>query len=132
MSQDGLGLSREDAWGLTPREIAALRQVRDDRMHMDLRRWAVGIADMRNLVGRQDPPWTVEEVLGQSDRAARVAEHIADKQKAEFELMRMQRKMSSINKDSPELPSWAICHGSGPGGGWSPEEVARAMEKLKA
>jgi len=97
-----------------------------------VRRWAVGIADMRNLVGRANPPWTVEEVLGQADRAARVAELVAEKQRNEFELMRMNRKMSSINKDSPELPSWAICHGSGPGGGWSPEEVARAMEKLNA
>ena len=53
-----------------------------------MRRWAVGIADMRNLVGRHDPPWTVEEVLGQADRAARVAELVAEKQRNEFELDR--------------------------------------------
>jgi hypothetical protein len=49
-----------------------------------------------------------------------------------MELMKTQRGLAGIHsgtkpEDIEGMPQWARAKGKGPGGGWSPEEIARAF-----
>lgn len=123
-----MGLPSALSWDLTPRELLALKAVREQYLDIEARRWAIDCAEFRNFAFRPAVPWTAEEVLGGGDRAARVAEHQVDT----VRLMKAQRGLGGIHSGSkPEeidgMPEWARAHGKGPGGGWSPEELARAF-----
>ena len=123
-----MGLPSDLSWDLTPRELLALKAVREQHLEIEARRWAIDRAEFRNFAFRPAVPWTAEEVLGRGDRQARLAEHQMDSMR----LMKVQRELGAIHSGSkPEdiegLPQWARAHGKGPGGGWSPEELARAF-----
>jgi hypothetical protein len=97
-----LHLSTEQSWSLTPREMAALRRVREEHLSAEARRWAVARADYRNVHFRgqgHTQAWTAEEILGQRTESGSV----------EQELQRIQAmQLNMRQKRLPAaLPAWA-------------------------
>lgn len=100
-SRDGLGLSEDVLWSLTPREMAELRQVwldgieRQNYLHASIQ------ATLYNAhFDHQGTPWTPEDLLGRGNRAERQAKALADKWMA-------SRPDKQLTGSTDDLPDWA-------------------------
>ena len=97
-------LTTEESWSLTPREIAALRKVRDDSALSEMRHWAVERSDYRNVHFRgpgHTQAWTVDEILGIRPDATTDS---FEREKQRMAAMALSMKQ---NRVPAALPAWA-------------------------
>lgn len=114
-----MGLSTRESWALTPRELDALRKVRD-AAHLDsLRRWAFERADYRNVHFRgpaHPQAWMLEDFIGGAkhpDAGGTIA----------AEQARITRLSAEMRSGIPAaLPAWAQM---------TPEELAKKENREK-
>lgn len=128
-SPDGLRLSPARFWRSTWNGLAALKEVHAAKERGKRYRWAIGRAEYRNanrLLGEHPAVlWIAEDFLGTGDRSARIIEY----DRKQLETRRIAAELAKITQKSDPrgLPSWAIAKGSGPGGGWTDAEIAKAL-----
>jgi hypothetical protein len=100
-SPHGLNLSPERFWRLSWADYLALREVREDSVIAEMKRWAVARTDYRNVHFRGEAhkqAWTVEEILGLRTEAGTVDQ----------ERQRLEALALSMKKRTPaSLPAWA-------------------------
>lgn len=106
-SPDGLALSPERFWGLTLADLNALREHHHKAKLEQSKRWALSIADFRNVHfrggERASVPWNVNELLGIGETG--VAAEIKAEEIRLNQLMRYAQMPGSVAFQ--ELPSWA-------------------------
>lgn len=99
-----MGLSTRESWSLTPRELEALKKIRD-AAHMDeLRRWAFERADYRNVNFRgpgHTQAWTLDDFIG----GAKPAQEAGSLEAEQARITRLSAEFRS-GIASP-LPAWA-------------------------
>lgn len=106
VSRDGLGLSADDFWASTPRELAALRAVwlqgieRTQYMHASIQ------ATLYNAhFDTGGVPFTADDLLGRGDRQKRKSLALLDK----IEAMRLNASLARQRPgDTEGLPDWAL------------------------
>jgi hypothetical protein len=63
------------------------------------------------LFGEEGIPWEIADFLGTGNRAERAARSRAEKIESDLQLMKLQRGLSSITRNTPataeQLPAWA-------------------------
>ena len=107
-----MGLSTGQSWALTPREIIALRKVRDDAKREELQRWAIERMDFRNVHFRGEShrqEWTLVELVGPTNSPP-VPPVSEEHGTFEAERMRIQALTASIKQgmvDDSMLPPFA-------------------------
>ncbi len=97
---------------LTAAGYAAIKQVYDQRIDREYQMWAIERVDFRNahqMFGDAALPWELGDILAAGNRRQRAAKAQAEKIESEMRLMKLQRGLGAITKDSSgeELPAWA-------------------------
>jgi hypothetical protein len=88
-----LALSQEDAWSLTPREIAALADVRNKKLDIEAYRWAAHQAAFYNVhfCGKDQAAWIPDDFIGGGNHAKRTVELQMQKREIAMENQRLAR-----------------------------------------
>lgn len=107
-SQHGLGLTSQEFWGSTPREIAALKKVSEQPLH----RWALERAHYFNAHWTRDDgnPWQAHHFFDTPE--ARKVREVAERDAREFQTAKLAEKqmlwqMKAGKFDESDLPWWA-------------------------
>ncbi len=110
MSRHGLGLSTDDWWDATGRELQALREVYDG----SLMRWAIEQAMYANVHFRERDsqgditgvPFVPEDFLGSGSRAQRTLQSAKEK----AEVIQANARLAQMVRGAPpgdNIPAWA-------------------------
>ncbi len=108
-----MGLSTGQSWALTPREIIALRKVRDEAKSEELKRWAIERMDFRNVHFRGEghtQAWTLEEFIKTPETGSQKIDHPDSGVSFEAERMRIQALTAAMKQgivDDSMLPPFA-------------------------
>jgi hypothetical protein len=107
-SKDGLGLTAEAVWHLTPREFAALRKVWTEQIERTEYLHARMIAVLYNVnCDVNGVPFTAEDILGKGDREKRLAEKKQQDINDRMAHMRMMQ-MTDPRAGKMEAPDWLL------------------------